>query len=137
MANNKKAITINGISYLLTFGLDFASRMNDLYSQNLEGVSVGFGLPKAFVMLGMHDAVVIRDIIRCAVATNHNQPTDEEIEEWIYEQMETEETEKQLFDDFFEYLQLVPGARKFGNSINQSVRELNEAQSKTTKKNTK
>ena len=112
--NNKKKLEINGKSYLLTFGLKFLELLNEKYAINTpDGIPLNLGLARAYTDFEVGNPVVIRDMIVFATVTNVNRPSEEEIEEWLYSQLDDEETSNKLFQDFFEYLKLAPGAKRF------------------------
>lgn len=110
MAKNTSVIEINGTKYILSFGLEFLRLLNEKYTMTQEGFELSIGIPKAMTELQFGNAIMVADMIKFATATLHNPPTDTEIEEYVYEQLEDENTT--LFDDFFALLQKAPGAKR-------------------------
>lgn len=114
--NNKATLQINGQSYLLTFGLKFLELLNSKYTLEIDGLAVGAGLVTVWTELKMQNPVVIRDMIIFATATNVNRPSEDEVEAYIFEQLEDEEKAVALFSQFGDFLTLAPGARRFINA---------------------
>jgi hypothetical protein len=111
--NNKATLQINGQSYLLTFGLKFLELLNSKYTLAIDGLAVGAGLVTVWTELKMQNPVMIRDMILFATATNVNRPSEDEVETYIFEQLEDEEKAVALFSQFGDFLTLAPGARRF------------------------
>ncbi|MCW6680882.1 tail assembly chaperone [Aerococcaceae bacterium NML130460] len=137
--NHKAVIEVNGTQHILTLGLGFLEQLNNKYSLPIDGMPIGaLGLPKCLTELKVKNPIVVRDIILFGTMTNVHRPSEQEIEEWICEQMEDEATETKMFDDFFDYLKLVPGAKKFAKAMEeQQALQLEEAPKPKKKTTTK
>ena len=118
MADRTAKLTIDKKTYLMTFGLGCLSRLNQAYQLDQNGFKVGAGIPTAFAELSMGNFNVVADIIRFSTADNVNRPTDEEIEAYIYECADDDDST--VFEDFLDYLKMVPGAKRFFNQAKQA-----------------
>lgn len=128
MANNKKPLKIGNETYLMTFGLSFLERLNEKYSMEQSGMDVSFGVPKAMVELQMGNAALLADIIRFATADLVNPPSEQEIEDYVYEQTEDPDTE--VFATFFDNLMLAPGAKRMLKLTEQAAEKEMKANAK-------
>lgn len=127
---HRMVIEMNGKQHILTLGLGFLERLNTKYTTVFEGLPVGaLALPKCITELGMKNPVIVKDIIFFGTMENVHRPSEDEIDEWIYEQLDDEETENKMFDDFFDYLTLVSGAKKFAKAIEEQKAKLQAQQS--------
>lgn len=110
----KVAINISEQTFLMTFGMKFLEKMGDKYYLDIEGGGRMRGLHYASILTELKTAnpVIIFDMIRFSTLGNF-QLTDEMIENYVFEQLEDEESEKQLFDDFFDIFKKLPGAKKY------------------------
>ena len=134
--NNKATLQINGQSYLLTFGLKFLELLNSKYTLEIDGLAVGAGLVTVWTELKMQNPVMIRDMILFATATNVNRPSEDEVEAYIFEQLEDEEKAVALFSQFGDFLTLAPGARRFINAAEEAT-QASQPEKAPTKKATK
>lgn len=134
--NNKATLQINGQSYLLTFGLKFLELLNSKYTLAIDGLAVGAGLVTVWTELKMQNPVMIRDMILFATATNVNRPSEDEVEAYIFEQLEDEEKAVALFSQFGDFLTLAPGARRFINAA-EAATQASQPEKAPAKKATK
>lgn len=134
--NNKATLQINGQSYLLTFGLKFLELLNSKYTLAIDGLAVGAGLVTVWTELKMQNPVMIRDMILFATATNVNRPSEDEVEAYIFEQLEDEEKAVALFSQFGDFLTLAPGARRFIKAAEEAT-QANQSEKAPAKKATK
>lgn len=134
MAINTSVIEINGVKHILTFGLGFLEQLNNKYQIVTEGFGFSAGVATAMAELKMHNPVMVADFIRFGTMTNHNKPTDKEIEAWVIEQMDGGKAEDKLFDDFFELLKKVPGAKRLLKSTEKAQEELENKEKAEEKK---
>lgn len=130
MAIPTAKITINNETYLMTFGLDFLEQLNSKYQIHSNGFPISIGLQKALTELQMKNPVMIKDMILFATATNHSRPSEEEVEEYIFEQLSTEKKEDKLFDDFFGYSKKLPGATRLLKLAEEEVKKAEEKETK-------
>lgn len=134
----KELITIDGKDHLMTFGIRFLELMGKEYSKDVSGLSLR-GLHYASILTELQSAnpVIVYHMIRFSTEGNRYL-TDEAIEEYVFEQIEDEETEKALFDRFFDIFKKLPGAKKYVKDLDTSAQavppsEEAEKPSKVTK----
>ena len=123
MAKNTTVIEIGNKKYILTFGLEFLRLLNEKYTLNQNGFEISAGLPKAVSEIQFGNAEMIAEIIRFATTTLHDKPTDAEIEEYIYEQLDRED-DFDLFEYFFDLLKKAPGAKAMLKRIENATEEV-------------
>lgn len=135
----KQVITIEGREHLMVFGMRFLEIMGDKYSFDKDGIKLR-GLHYATIMteLQVHNPVVVFNMIKAAT---ENDPflKDEQIEEYVFSRLEDEESEKALFDDFFDIFTKLPGASRYVKELTKSQvqDELLKDDKKTTKRTSK
>lgn len=121
MAKRTQPIKINGKSYLMTFGLGFLERLNERYRLDVgENVTLDFGIQQALAELSNSNPLTVAYMIQFSTADNHNKPTLQEIESYIDEQLESEETAEKLFTDFLDYLKTAPGAARISKKAKEA-----------------
>lgn len=135
----KELIEINGKKVLMTFGIRFLEQMGEKYSSNINGVTMrGLHYASILTELQTNNPVVVFNMIRLATENNPNL-MDEEIEDYVFEQLEDEQTEMQMFDDFFDIFKKLPGAKRYVKGLETlkvQEKSLEEEKVKTTKKTT-
>lgn len=124
----KQIIEINDKKILMTFGIQFLGLMGDKYSVNSDGVKATRGFHYASIMteLQFGNPVMLFDMIRFATYGNPNL-TDEEIESYVFEQISEPETERKIFDDFFDIFKKLPGAKRYVDTLTNSIAQANES----------
>ncbi|MFK8243846.1 MULTISPECIES: tail assembly chaperone [unclassified Facklamia] len=129
----RQTIEINGRNVLMTFGMRFLQLMGDKYSLDAQGMKMrGMHYASILTELQTGNPVIIFDMIRFATDGNPLLK-DEEIEDYVFEQLEDEEAEKKLFQDFFAIFKKVPGAKKYVKEL-EKLTEPEQPSEETSKK---
>lgn len=133
----KHVIEINGKKVIMTFGIRFLEQMGEKYSSVVSGVTMrGLHYASILTELQTNNPVVIYNMIRLSTEGNPHL-SDEEIEDYVFEKIENEQDETQLFDDFFGIFKKLPGAKKYVKGLDklaELAEPLEEEKHKTTKK---
>lgn len=126
MTRPTTVIEMNGEKHILTFGLGFLEQLNNKYKIENQGFGVSAGLYSSLMELTMKNPVMVADFIKFGTMTNHNRPTDSEIEEWVLEQVDDPEQEEKLFADFLELWKKLPGAKRVSKAVKDEQKRLEE-----------
>jgi len=106
-------LNINGKNYELRYGLSFINRIDNIYTQSMNGVEFGMGVELLSTYLGMYRATALANAISAGTSHLDSQPSKNDIESYL-ENLAISDTDKfeQLFDDISEGMQHAPFLRK-------------------------
>ena len=122
MTKPTHTIDMNGTKHILTLGLGFLDKLDEVprYQMERDGVRIGASLNLLYIHLSMRKASAIRDVIRFGTMTNVHRPTVSEIETWIYEQLDDEEKADKMFEDFLAVYEKLPGAKAMFRQVEKA-----------------
>lgn len=116
----KELIEINGEKVLMTFGIRFLELMGEKYSNDVSGMKMrGLHYASILTELQTKNPVVIFNMIKYSTEGNVRLK-DEDIEDYIFEKLDDEETENKLFEDFFDIFKKLPGAKRYVKELEKS-----------------
>lgn len=82
-------VTINGKTYPLTYGMEFFRYLDEHAGVKSEGIGLGAGLEMTVSRLYIPGNIVaFYDLIKAGTATLKQKPSNDDIEEWIFENTE-------------------------------------------------
>lgn len=100
-------ITINGTEYQLEFGLKFIRKLDEAYTQSLDGMAFGLGIESAIPYLNMENPTVLYEIIKAGTAHLKSKPSNDDIENELLRFAEEDKLVK-LFKDVQEAMETAP-----------------------------
>lgn len=120
----KVPVIIEDKTWLMTFGMRFLEKIGEKYALEVEGGGKMRGLHYASILteIQTRNPVIIFDMIRYSTL-NIPQLTDEMIEDYVFTNIEEEESEAKLFDDFFDIFKKLPGAKKYAVASQKLVEQ--------------
>lgn len=90
-------LTIGGRDYTLRFGLGFLREMNKLHSAELEGMKTGYGTMTLFnAGQALNDSMAFVDIIKAGTVNETQKPSNEAIETYLEDLIETEKYDQTI-----------------------------------------
>lgn len=96
-------VTINGKTYPLTYGMEFFRYLDEHAGVKSEGIGLGAGLEMTVSRLYIPGNIVaFYDLIKAGTATLKQKPSNEDIEDWIFEN--TEDGGEKLRESFLQTL---------------------------------
>lgn len=78
-------LKIGGKEYLLKFGILFNRKLDEAYTQNIDGMEFGMGVEAVYVYLSTENIDGIFNTIRSATAHLKSVPSDADLETYIEE----------------------------------------------------
>lgn len=112
------SLDLNGKKYDMTVGIGLLADLNEKYGGRILNRNVGSSVGTIYLELQAMNPVIVFDMIKLGTQRNIERPSDEEIEKYIFDNMETEEGALKMFDNFFEYFKTLPGS-------NLMIKEMN------------
>lgn len=115
-------LKIGGKEYELAFGMGFINALDNIYTQNLQGMAFGTGVESLITYLNMENPTSLYNGIKAATSHLKSKPSNEDLEAYITELAEKDELGK-LYDDFFNALEKAPLVRKKIQTIKENMNE--------------
>ena len=110
-------LTIGGREYTLRFGLGFLREMNKQHSAELEGMKTGYGAMTLFnAGQALNDPMAFVDIIKAGTVNEPQQPSNEAIEAYLEDLIETDKYD-QTIQEIVNELKTSPLLKKAMNLV--------------------
>lgn len=100
-------LTIGGKEYELRFGMDFINTLDNIYTQEIEGMQFGMGVESLVMYLSMKNPRALYNAIKAGTSYLNSKPSNQEIEMFVTEKATKDELE-QLFEAFQKALEEAP-----------------------------
>lgn len=126
-------VTINKKDYPLTFGMRFVQLIDEKYGVEVQHMNLGGGLEMVVARLSsplVREGLFI-DLIKAATDTLKQKPSNDDLEDWVFEQADTDGGIEQLSEDFLDAFE----QSKWTKRIMKNLKDLSdqyEAQEGTT-----
>ena len=76
-------LTINGKNYELKFGLGFINAIDNIYTQEMHGVSFGMGLELLNTYLRLGRPTALFNVIKAGTSHLNSKPSNADIESYL------------------------------------------------------
>lgn len=125
---NKNAPThvlnINGEEHTLTIGISFIDALEELpkYQTVLMGINIGTAFEKLLIYFTNRNGGAYRDVIKFGTINNVKRLSDNEIEDWVTEQLNDPVKSEKMSEDFLELYKKLPGAAAFLEKIDKKLK---------------
>lgn len=87
-------ITINDKEYTLRFGTKFINSLDNIYSQNMNGVEFGMGMEMMQSYMGLRRPTALINVIVAGLSHLNTAPSEDKVEEYLEAVFEKGEDEK-------------------------------------------
>lgn len=113
-------LEIGGKNYKLEFGLEFISQLDNMYTQNSNGVEFGIGVEMMATYLEMGRPTVLLSIIKAATGHLKSKPSNKDIESYLADEFNAGNGDK-LFAEFKENTEQSPFLRETFKKMNEQI----------------